>query len=421
VTAPARTALAISAALAALVACMSAPGRVRADADYDPASDAWNGLSQLVAAARDIDVRVETPTRLDIGTLAPGDGLLIVYPTAPLPVDAIGAFLKAGGRAALADDYGTGAALLTAYQITRRAPDPAAGLRLRGNDALLVARPEGAHPLSEGVGALVTNHPEEVRHRELEPIFAFDRGGSALVLAGAVGAGRLVTLGDPSVLINNMQQFRGNRRFATNLVRYLAEGRSGRLVLVGGRTPIVGRFGEVGADRPLHDLRRALEQAARASLPPPVLRLAAATLCAVLLVFAASALPRRSPYDGAAMFARPAHAGGFEGRVAHFRDGKRELTMPALVYKAELEAEIVRRLGLSGLAVLRDVLTGLQARGATKAQIEEARALLLDLDAFERRHERSAPTHVTAARFESMVRRGEQLLALLPDRTPTAR
>jgi hypothetical protein len=421
VNASPRTAPAISAALAALVACVLAPGRARADTDYDPSSDAWNGLSQLVAAGRDIGVRVETPTRLDVGTLAPDDGLLIVYPTGPLPVDAIGGFLKAGGRVALADDYGTGAALLTTYQIARRPPDPGVGLRLRGNDALLVARPEGAHPLGEGVGALVTNHPEEVRHRDLEPIFAFDGGGGALVLAGAVGAGRLVTLGDPSVLINNMQQFRGNRRFATNLIRYLAEGRSGRLVVVTGRTPVVGRFGEVGADRPLHDLRRALEQAARVTLPPPALRLAAATLCAVLIVFAASALPRRSPYDGEGMFARTPHVGGFEGRIAHFREGTRDLTMPALVYKAELEAEIVRRLGLSGLAVLRDVLGGLRARGATEAQVEQARELLVDLDALDRRYERSVPTHVTPARFGDMVRRGEQVLALLPDRTPTAR
>ncbi len=419
--APPRIAVTIFTAFAALFACLTAPTRARADADYAPGSDAWNGLSQLVAAGRDIGVRVETPARLDVGTLAPDDGLLLVYPTAALPVDAVGAFLKAGGRVALADDYGTGAALLTAYQITRRPPDPAAGLRLRGNDALLVARPEGAHPLGEGVGALITNHPEEVRHRDLEPIFAFDRGGGALVLAGAVGAGRLVSIGDPSVLINNMLQFRGNRRFATNLVRYLAEGRSGRLVVVTGRTPVVGRFGEVGADRPLHDLRRALEQAARATLPPVVLRLAAATLCAVLLVFAASALPRRSPYDGEGMFARAPHVGGFEGRIAHFRDGTRDLTMPAVVYKAELEAEIVRRLGLSGLAVLRDVLAELRARGATEAQVEEARGLLLELDGFEQRYERSAPTRVTPARFEGMVRRGEQLLALLPDRTPTAR
>ena len=261
-----------------------------------------------------------------------------------------------------------------------------------------------------------------MRHRDLEPIFAFDRSGSALVLAGAVGAGRLVTLGDPSVLINNMLQFRGNRRFATNLVRYLTSGRSGRLVVVGGATPLVGRFGEVGADRPLHDLRRALEKVARASLPPPALRLAAATICAVLLVFAASALPRRSPYDGAAMFARAAHAGGLAGRIAHFRDAGGDLTVPALVYKAELEAEIVRRLGLTGLAVLRDVLAGLRARGATQAQVEAARALLLELDALQQRHDRPpTPPRVTAVRFGDMVRRGERLLALLSDRTVPAR
>ena len=97
----------------------------RADTDYDPASESWNGLSQLVQAARDTGVRVDTPRRLDVGTLTPRDGLLLVYPTGPLPVEGISGFLKAGGRVALADDYGSGATLLAAYQITRRAPDAA--------------------------------------------------------------------------------------------------------------------------------------------------------------------------------------------------------------------------------------------------------------------------------------------------------
>lgn len=411
-----RAPLAILAALAAWLGVSA--GRARADTDYDPSSDAWNGLSQLVQAARDTGVRVDTPERLDIGTLSPRDALLIVYPSGPLPVEGLSGFLKAGGRVALADDYGTGSTLLAAYQITRRTPNAATSLRLRGNDALLVARPESAHPLTEGVGALVTNHPEQVFHRELDPLFSFDHTGSALVLAGAVGQGRLVAIGDPSALINNMLQFRGNRRFAANLVRYLAAGRTGRLVVVTGATPIVGRFGEPGADRPLHDLRSALEKLAHAKLPPAAVQLAAVVLSAILLVIAATALPRRTPYDGRGMFARLPHAGGLVGRIDFFRDGKGDFLQPTMVYKFELEGEIVRRMGLTGQTILRDVLATLRERGLSEAHVASARALLLELDVLHQRQDRPpGPPRVTAARFGDMVRRGEALLARLDDRT----
>ena len=219
-----------------------------------------------------------------------------------------------------------------------------------------------------------------------------------------------------------MLQFRGNRRFATNLVRYLASGRDGRLILVTGATPIVGRFGEPGADRPLHDLRAALEKLAQAKLPPIAVQLAAIMLSAILLVVAVTALPRRTPYDGRGMFARPAHAGGLVGRIDYFRDGKGDFLQPAMVYKFELEGEIVRRLGLTGTTVLRDVLSGLRAGGVPEAQVTVARGLLVELDDLHQRQDRPpGPPRVTAARFGDMVRRGEALLARLEDRTVQAR
>src|SRR5690606_20633598 len=140
------------------------------------------------------------------------------------------------------------------------------------------------HPLTEGVRALVTNHPAVVHHPDLEPIFSFGER-DAVVLAGAVGAGRLVTIGDPSVLINNMLELRGNQRFAENLVDYLAE-RRGRLFVITPDAQLVGRYGEPGADRPLHDLRALLERAAAAELPEGALRIVAAALAGILLVLA---------------------------------------------------------------------------------------------------------------------------------------
>jgi hypothetical protein len=417
------------------------PAAANADADYAPESDDWNGLAQFVRTARDIGVTVELPTRVDLGTLEPTDALILVYPTSAPSVDGLGGFLKAGGRVALLDDFGRGDVLLATYQISRHAPDTTAAPRLRGNPALLVATPASAHPLTEGVTSVVTNHPAALSHRELEPIFALG-GREALVLAGAVGQGRLVAVADASVLINNMLQFAGNLRFAKNLVRYLLEARShsgdaveprteaaapnaetetsvrgGRLVLATPGVPVVGRFGEPGADRPLHDLRAALERLARAPLPAPAVWLAAAVLASVLLLFAATALPTRSPYDGRGMFARAPHAGGFVGRVGYYLGGEASFLPPTLAYRFELEAELVRRLGLSPGASLREVSGALRARGVPEREVEAARALLLELDALRARLDGPpGPPRVTAARFTDMVRRGEALLARLPER-----
>ncbi|MDH5491251.1 MAG: hypothetical protein OEY14_04805, partial [Myxococcales bacterium] len=155
------------------------------------------------------------------------DSLLIVYPTRALPASGLSEFLGRGGRIALADDYGSGESLLRVYGITRRPGvrgDPAT---LRSNPGLPVARAAIQHPLTEGVGTLVTNHPAILEHAELRPIFALEGDADGLLLTGAVGEGRLLALSDPSVLINNMLEFRGNRRFARNLLRYLGGDEAG--------------------------------------------------------------------------------------------------------------------------------------------------------------------------------------------------
>lgn len=386
--------------------------------DYDLRSDAWNGLSQLLTAAEGAEAIVEAPDRLDVGTLQPGDALLVVYPTADMPVAGIASFLRAGGRVALADDFGRGNELLDLYRIARQPPTAPDAPRLRGNEDLIVATPGEPHVLTDGVTAVVANHPQTVYHAELAPILSFgDRPGNALVLAGAVGEGRLVAIADPSILINNMLQFRGNRRFASNLVGYLTAGRSGRIYLITGDTRMVGRFGEPGADRPLHDLRAALEQFARSPLPPAFLQAAAFGIALILLAFAATALPRRSPYEGRAMFARPAVAGGFWGRVAYFRDRPANLLQPLMVYKFELEGEIVRRLDLKGRTLLRDVLAAMRKRGMAERDVTEMKSILLELDELRERQDRPpAPPRVGPARMHQLLASAERILGRMEAR-----
>lgn len=381
--------------------------------DYATDSGEWNSVSRLIQIARDRQIPVETPDRLDVGTLQPTDSLLILHPREALPAPAVTAFLRAGGRAALADDFGAGDALLEVFQISRAAPDARRAPQLRGNPELLLARPRGRHRLTEGVAALGSNHPAMVHHRELAPIFELSEG-EALVLAGAVGSGRLVVLSDPSVLIDNMLELRDNRRFAENLLSYLDDGRGGTLYVIGPEATLAGRFGEPGADRPLHDLRSALESLAHLELPPLALRIAALALAAIALVLAFGALPRQTPYRTSRMFARAPSVGGFAGRVAFFGRKKVSLLAPLLVYKFELEAALLEHLGLGERTLLRDVLDAMRARGAGEADVSRMRTLLLELDRLRAaQDEPPGAPHIGARRFRQLVAEGEQLLSTL--------
>ncbi len=396
---------------AILLSALAPAGSASAQPDFAPDGSAWNSVSELIRIAQSREITVAIPSRLDIGEVEANDALLILAPQEELPAGALTAFLNAGGRACVADDFGAGDSFLRVFQIGRGEPDPEIATRLRGNPALLVARPVGNHRLARGVRALVANHPAVVYHRGLSPIFSLGEG-EALVLAGAVSEGRLVVVSDPSVFIDNMLQLRGNHRFAENLVEYLTEVRGGTLYVVGPETRVVGRFGEPGADRPLHDLRAALETVASLDIPGPALRIAALALAAIAVILALGALPRRSPYRSARMFARPPSKGGFLGRVEFFSRRKVNLLQPLMVYKFELEDEILRRLSLSGRALLRDVLAAMKRRGMPETDLNQMRELLLELDRLHGLADQPpAPPTVSARRFEELVERGDALLA----------
>jgi hypothetical protein len=406
-------------ALGALTLAVGAAAPARADeTDFDPESTEWNGLSGLLALAAERGHPIEVVRRLDAGTLTPRDAVLVIAPQEEPRASALTDLMRHGGRVLIADDYGAAGAMLRSFRIQRARPRADRDvLELRGNPALLIAHPAQQHPLTVGVDALVTNHPEVVFHDELEPIFEIsDR--DAVVLAGAVGSGRLVVLSDPSVLINNMLALRGNERFAENLIDYVAldrgeltDGDPGRIVLVPPDGVIVGRFGEPGADEPLAQLRAMLEDAAHADLPPLALRIAAASLAAILLIFGSSVLPRRSPYGSASFAPRPAQVGGFVGRVGWYARSA-DLTEPLLVYKFELESELHARLGLTGRAALADVVSAMERKGLSKAETTAARALLLELFAIAEHAERNAGSDpVAEARMRTLVARGDALLA----------
>lgn len=301
---PGRSVHARSTAARVAIGLLGIAANAHAQPDYDTTSGDWNGLRALVSLGGQAGVAIRAPATVEVGSLAPSDALLIVYPTRPLPRADLARFVHAGGRLAIADDYGTGATLLGAFEIGRHAPGTTdASRRLRDNRNLIVAEPRGAHPLTRGVTALMTNHPQVLHHAALAPVATLSGDRGALVLVGAVGAGRLVAIGDASVLINNMLEFPGNRAFAVNLLRYLSQ--NGRIVIVAGDTPVTGAFDAARDANPLRAIRAEVDRLARVQLPPEGLRALTALIAAVAFLAAITSVPRRAHWSRTTRLATP--------------------------------------------------------------------------------------------------------------------
>ncbi len=202
----------VACAAAALVAFYSGAAWAQ---PFDLREAGWEGAKGLVDLARHElgDNRVVATNRLDWPSLTPADGLLILHPEVTPDSEELAAFLRAGGRAAVVDDFGVGDRVLARYQI-KRAPAPKSPLfALRGNPALALAEPVnemmagrrgGVHPVVAEVDRLVTNHPTGLIHPDLSTVLKIRASGEAdvaLAVAGQVGKGRLFAMGDPSSLI----------------------------------------------------------------------------------------------------------------------------------------------------------------------------------------------------------------------------
>jgi hypothetical protein len=280
---------------------------------------------------------------------------------------------------------------------------------LRGNVNVLIAKAGPPHPLNAGVGALVTNHPQTLRHGELEAIFSLGGQSDAVVLSGAVGKGRLVAIGDPSALINNMLEFRGNRTFARNLVRYLSQ--NGRLWIAAPETELTGHYGNVTNSDPLLGLRAGLRRLAQVQLPESAVQLTTLVIAVLLLLGAATALPRRSSYARAVSMPVVENSGGFAGRVRFFMRRDSNLLTPLLVYKDELERRLLTGLALKGEATLRELMEVMRNAGFGPELVDQAGALLNQLRELALAQDQSPAPRIEATRFHAMVAQGDRILA----------
>jgi hypothetical protein len=226
-------------------------------APFDLAGTDWEGCADFVQIAKD-DLgpdRVIVTSRLDMHDLKREDAIILLFPEKTLDVDSLASFMRHGGRVVLLDDYGTGDALLKHFNIERVPLPLHPAEMLRQNPAFAVAEPASTHPVVQNVGRVVTNHATGVRHAELSPVLKVraapdDPGGDVLLAeAGAVQQGRFLAVGDPSIVINSMLRYPGNKAFARAILRYATDDdvwgkRGGRVFIASGAIEQRGSFGD---------------------------------------------------------------------------------------------------------------------------------------------------------------------------------
>jgi hypothetical protein len=302
--------------LVSLALLVAGPARAQGPAEFDPYSQAFNGLSSFVGLAEGMGFEVSAVTQLEWDELSSTDILVLIYPLQRVDPSDLSAFITAGGHAVIADDFGDGKDAMAGLGLLRTdAVIPEAQSHWKGHLYAPIATARGGHPLANDVGELVTNHPAMLTQTDgVTTIAAFDNG--AVVVAGERGSGKFVAIADPSILINKMLLFRGNVQLATNMLRWLdRDRRARRVVLLRGDTPMYGdprpfiddaKAGELG--RSIADLNLWLDKRREWLLTPTAMKVLAGTLALALLLLAMFALPvRRGPrIDGAWLrFNRP--------------------------------------------------------------------------------------------------------------------
>lgn len=234
----------VLAGLAAVVAVVFVYAAATSTAAFGAYNPAWDGSSDVAGVAAAVGTETTVVESTDrYGTVEPdGAVALVLSPRTPYrPADAarIEAFVAAGGTVLVADDYGP-----YANELLREVGADARidGRPLRDDHthyrspALPVATDVTTHPLTTGTERLTLNHGTAVRPNGAQVLvrtsgFAYldanrnarldsaeSVGSYPVASVEAVGAGRVVVLGDPSALINVMLERPGNRAFLGTLL-----------------------------------------------------------------------------------------------------------------------------------------------------------------------------------------------------------
>lgn len=378
---------------------------LRAEASpFDLAGSDWEGCSELVRIARaELGTnRVVATTQIDFKELKPEDGLLLLYPEKSLDVDELSKFMRAGGRVVLLDDFGRGESLLRHFGM-ERVPVPKNPVEsLRHNPQLALAEPASAHPVVADVNRVVTNHATGLSHPDLSPVLEI-RGTNEsdvfIAVAGAVGEkppapqGRFLVVGDPSIVMNSMLRYAGNKSFARGLVRYAVENdswgtRNGRIFIAAGAFEQKGSFG--GEENTIAEWLRLLKDAfdiiRKDGLPDPLAWAAAIAIGLALVVWVGSRAGKlHRPVIPRFVRRLPTVAqGGVAGHAAVIAAPQTSRVLAILELKSALEEQLSVMLGLGKVPPHQELLAHIAESGLLDAEgVRSLSKLLLRMSSVE--------------------------------------
>jgi hypothetical protein len=354
-------------------------------APLDLAGTDWEGAGELVRLARaELGTGHVVPTaQIDFGELKPEDGLMLLYPERSLDVDELSRFMRAGGRVILLDDFGRGESLLSNFGM-KRVPIPRRPAEsLRHNPQLALAEPASAHPVVADVNRVVTNHATGLTHPALSPVLKIrasegrDDEDVVVAVAGAVGKGRLLAVGDPSIVMNSMLRYAGNKAFTRGLVRYAVDSdvwgkRGGKLYIASGGFEEKGAFGgeESVWTSFLRDFRDLLDQIRREGLPATLAWSAAIALGLALVVWVGSRAGRihRPILPRFVRRIPPVAQGGVAGHAAVIGAPQTTRVLAILELKSALEEQLTTILGLGKVPGQQELLGLVAERGLLDAE-----------------------------------------------------
>jgi hypothetical protein len=352
--------------------------------------------------------RVAPLSDLDWSELRPEDAILLLHPDHAIASKKLTAFLDAGGRVAVVDDFGAGDKILESFEIERVPPPRRPLSTLRHNPELAIAEPvrreldqdhtTGVHASVQDVEHLMTNHPTGLRNPNLTQVLrirSVDGTDVIIALAGDYGKpprGKLFAMSDPSVFTNQMLRYPGNRAFAVGLVRYLGrdtngEPRGGRLFIIANqysesgayagasstlRSEIDGRLETAG-----QELRKLLGDGLSGVVGLALAGLVALGVGIWTTTVASRVYRRRLP-----SFARPVPLvaqGGMAGRAAVLAAQSTPYSLVVLELKSALEEGLAHELGFGRVSSARLLEEIMSKRALDERAFRALKGILLEM------------------------------------------
>ena len=241
---------------------------ISTNADFSIYNTGWNGCSGLgrsvyeqgsflptIDLSRSSKDEIVHTSLVDLeGSVEPeSTSLMMIGPSVPFTeeeADFVHRFLVLGGTVLLADDFGTGNSLLSRLNTTTRiSAEPLVDLSFIKKGEFSVTNRLSDHPICEGVGSLLMNHPSTVSATrgafsivnstdaswldvdgDMERDLTEPGGPLSIMTEEVYGRGRLLVLAEPSLLINQMEDRLNNSVLRKNLVALLAANKSTVLI-----------------------------------------------------------------------------------------------------------------------------------------------------------------------------------------------